>query len=211
MRRNAELTALAFASLVVLFFLETFLSYDTRVRQIALSVTDVFAFLVLLWLRQRLHRLDAQLAWPVAWSAAAGVWFDAMGNFLHLYGRLLWWDKLAHAVGAAAAALALWQMLRALRRLGRIVLSDRLTALFAAALAAGLTVLYEISEYIGDLLFQTHRVVDLYDSPDDLLWNAVGIGAILALAHILVRRRKQKIRPAPSSSSYTIGIPDRRR
>lgn len=182
------LSGLAVASLVVLLMLEVALSYDTAVRQYALALTNIAALAALLVLRRHLRRLSATLPWPLVWCVALGVWFDATGNFLHLYARLSWWDKPSHAVGSAAVALACFLLLAALQRLGRVQLPASWQALIAIALATALAAIYEISEYIGDLLFATHRVTDLYDTADDLLWNLLGAALAAAVAFWLRKR-----------------------
>src|SRR5690606_7744630 len=108
------------------------------------------------------------------WAVAIGIWFDAMGNFLSLYSKILWWDKLAHAVGAAALAVAFVVLFLHLRLHAIVSMSNRMLAFVVIAVVSLFSTLYEISEYLGDQFSDTHRVTDLFDSPDDMMWNLIG-------------------------------------
>lgn len=190
--KNNRLIDIAYASLAVLLVLEVALRYDTTVRQVALSITNVLSSLILFFVIRRLRIYGAQLPWTTAWLVAIGVWFDAMGNFVHFYQRFGWWDKLAHGVGSAAAALALFALFSALQDLGRIRLTRWLTALFAVSCTTLLAAMYEITEFLGDQWFATHRVTDLYDTADDLLWNTVGVMLVIAVASWLQTRQRAR-------------------
>ncbi|MBI3963498.1 MAG: hypothetical protein HY341_00710, partial [Candidatus Kerfeldbacteria bacterium] len=64
-------------------------------------------------------------------------------------------------------------------------LSRGATVLIVVALAMLVASAYEISEYIGDLLFATHRIGDRYDTVSDLLYNLMGS----LLVSLTLRRR----------------------
>lgn len=193
MSADRALTKTAFASLLVLFVLELALRYDTWIRQIALAITDVAAIILLVVFRRQLAGRGARLPWLVVWSATLGVWFDAAGNFAHLYANVEWWDKLAHAVGAAAVALAILTLLQVLQERGRMQMGRLLLGIFAVSIATTLSVLYEISEYIGDTVYPTNRVTGLFDTSDDLLWNF--LAAVLVVWLGVWSHRGQKNTP----------------
>lgn len=176
---------------LILLGVEVFTRYDTAVRQAALAVSNVAGVLILGLVATRLKRWGSHLPPAVAWLVAAAIWFDASGNFVHFYARFTWWDQLAHAVGSAAIAAALWLTLRAALAHRGVRLPDGHVFLYAVSAATLLAVSYEISEYLGDLLFNTHRVTNLYDTADDLLWNL--LAAWLAVA--VVRRVARPIDP----------------
>ncbi len=180
-----------YSTLVLLGVVELITPYDVLERRIALFFTDVAA-IVLLWVLQRsLERHSHHLPAIVQWSVIVGVAFDATGNFARLYGSILWWDKLAHVVGSAAVALALSALINEFRTSVPFAQYRWWTALFVFGTTSVLAMLYEISEYLGDLLFQTHRVTDLFDSADDLLWNLAGTIVVLAVVGLL-RSRKER-------------------
>lgn len=187
---NNRLIGIAYASLAVLLVLEAGLRYDTTVRQVALSITNVLASLILFIVIRKLRSYGAHLPWITSWMVAVGVWFDAMGNFVHFYQRFGWWDKLAHGVGSAAAALAIFALLSALQQIGRMQLTRWLAALFAVSCTTLLAAVYEMTEFLGDQWFATHRVTDLYDTADDLMWNTVGVVLVIAAAGWLRARHK---------------------
>lgn len=172
----------------VLLLIELFTHYDSWDRQVALSITNVAGIAMILWLSRYFQRHGSALPVAASLALALGVWFDAAGNFAHLYGRLIWWDKLAHGVGSAALALALWYVLALMAKQGRLNVTRGWRSLMTIALTTTLASIYEISEYLGDLWFQTHRVTDLYDTADDLLWNTL---AVLFIVWLAAKRENQ--------------------
>lgn len=180
-RRFATQSALW--SLVFLIGIELATRYDTWPRQIVLAISAAATLAIYLAVERILARRGVPLPAAVAWLAALGVWFDAAGNFAHLYARVLYWDRLAHGVASFALAAALSVILVTLEQQGKIRLGRFGIALFAVSLTVLLAGVYESSEFIGDRLFDTHRVTDLYDTADDLLWNLGGAigGAMMVL------------------------------
>ncbi len=174
---------ISLGSLLVLLPIELLSSYDTSVRQQALAVTNISAIGLLLLIGRWLNKKGIQLPAAVTLLVAMDVWFDAAGNFAHLYGRFNWWDQLSHTVGTAAIAPALIAITIALQRQGKISLPSWLHWVFSVSVATALAALYEVSELIGDELFTTHRITDLYDTADDLRFNitAAAIAAFIAL------------------------------
>ncbi|MFA5106835.1 MAG: hypothetical protein WC497_00740 [Patescibacteria group bacterium] len=191
MRRNNVLTAIAFVSLAVLIVVELGTHYDSWDRQVALSITNIIGGGVYLLIYYFLKRRGITLPWIAAWLVALGIWFDALGNFQHFFGRILWWDKLAHFTGSLPPATVFWAVLYGFGKKGTIRLPNWLAGLFAVCLTVTLSVLYEISEYIGDLNFPTHRITDLYDTVDDLMYNLLGAVAVVIIC-LLIYRKKQK-------------------
>ncbi len=183
MKRNNILTFVAFLSLVVLLVIELATHYDSYSRQVALSVTNIVGGGVYLIVFLKLKKRGIILPWIASWLVAMSIWADAMGNFLHLFGDILWWDKLAHGVSSIAPAVVVWIILYELDKRGLIFMPVWLRHLVTVALVVLLSVLYEISEFVGDSFFPTHRVTDLFDTADDLMWNLLGtiIGVIIAV------------------------------
>ena len=178
------------ASLFVLLPIELFGRYDTPVRQTALAITDLSAIAILLLVGRGLKRKGIELPAIVTLLVALDVWFDAAGNFAHLYGRFNWWDQLSHTIGTAAVAPALIAITLALQRQGKISLPAWLHWVFSVSVATALAALYEVSELIGDELFTTHRITDLYDTADDLRFNiaAAALAGLIALK-LLAKRQ----------------------
>lgn len=176
----------------VLLLIELFVSYDTTIRQVALAATNVLGTALIIWVNSRFARSGQSLPALVSWLGVTGIWFDAAGNFAHFYSTFPWWDKLAHFVGTAAVAGAVWVTLRlSLRRAG-LAGSAGLVGLSAVGVATLLSVVYEITEYLGDLIVSTHRVTDLYDTADDLLWNCLAAALTVTLFTRWYRARGER-------------------
>lgn len=184
---------ISLGSLFVLLPIELLAKYDTPVRQNALALTNIAAIVALLLIGRWLKQKGIQLPAAVTFLVALDVWFDAAGNFAHLYGRFTWWDQLSHTVGTAAIAPALVAITLALQRQGKIKLFSWLHWVFSVSVATALATLYEVSELIGDELFNTHRITDLYDTADDLRFNitAAAVAAFIALEILSHPTKKQ--------------------
>lgn len=183
---------ISLASLAVLLLIELFASYDTAVRQVALAVSNIAAAAALLLISRGLNKRGIELPAAVTLLVALAVWFDAAGNFAHWYGRFTWWDQLSHTIGTAAIAPALIAITLALQRQGKINLPAWLHWIFAVSVATALAALYEVSELVGDELFNTHRITDLYDTADDLRFN-IAAAALAALIALKIMSRLTKI------------------
>lgn len=184
---NRRLFISVLAVQAVLLLLEFALPYDVWVRKFALMATNVIGTAILVAVARRLQALGRPFPASAAWLVVAGIWFDALGNFLFLYGRWTWWDKLAHAAGTAGATGALWLTIREFVARKSIRLSGTQFSLTVLGLTSLLYVLYEVTEYLGDLLFNTRRVIDAFDTPDDLMWNLVASVLVCVLFPVLYR------------------------
>lgn len=192
MKRNNWLTIFAFISLAGLLVIELGTRYDSWSRQVALSITNLIGGGVYLWIFLALKRRGVTLPWIAAWLVALGIWSDAAGNFAHLFRDILWWDKLAHFIGSIAPAAVFWIILYEFSKKEIIRIPVWLTNIFAVSLTALLAALYEISEFVGDQFFPTHRVTDLFDTADDLLWNFLGAMVAVVLCVLITKRKRKK-------------------
>lgn len=175
---------------------EILAQYDTRGRQNALAITNLATvgmfYVVQRYVRQR---YGITLHWIVLVVLSTSVWLDAIGNFQHFYARFWWWDRLTHAVGGLAATAGIYVAAVALWQAGRLAVSWRVLNLYAWCLAQTLGALYEVSEWIGDELFSTHRVQGLFDGPRDLFFNMLG-GLIVVLIGAWWRVRHRDVQAA---------------
>lgn len=186
MKRSHLIAILAVQCL--LLGIELLTRYDTLIRQLALASTNILATAMLVIILRRFQQAGRLVPPAAAWLAVAGVWFDAAGNFANLYASIVWWDKLAHLVGTAALATGLWLVLEAVCDRRSIRLTAFQFGLSVLGFAMLLAVLYEISEYLGDLVVATHRVTDFYDTADDLLWDLLAALAVICLMPKFRRR-----------------------
>jgi hypothetical protein len=191
---NSRLFYLAVFSLVILFFIEIFTHYDTTTRQTVLAITDVSGLIILLVVYFVLKKkMNIEFPWYVAWFAASGIWFDAAGNFARLYAKIIWWDKLAHGVGSAAVAAALFFILYQLNQQEKIKLGGFNLCLYTLSLTTFFSAVYEVSEYLGDKMSTSQRVTDLFDTADDLLWNIIAAFLAIMIAYFLAKIREKRV------------------
>lgn len=190
MNRQHLLSLCGFLTFVILLFLELTLRYDSWVRQIALALTDILSLLTLLIVRRYMNTRGHQLPWAVVWLVALGVWFDGMGNFLHFYANISWWDNLAHAVGTGALAAGIFVLVQMFQNKGTIVLGPKLRAVFVISVTTTLSAIYEITEYIGDTIYPTNRITGIFDTASDLMWNFLA-AVVVAFAATQFSKRKR--------------------
>lgn len=171
--------------------------YDTGVRQVALTVTNLSTVLIFLLVYRYLRRsYGITLPWIVFLIVCASVWLDALGNFQHFYGTYWWWDRLTHTTGGLAVTAGIMAVCTSLWTAGRFRVSWRSVNLYAFSLAQTLGAIYEISEWLGDVMFGTRRVGGPFDSPRDLFFNMLG-GALVFLAAAWWRARHRAIQDDP--------------
>ena len=120
---------------------------------------------------------------------ALGLWFDAIGDIGHFYGRIAWYDQAAHVLGGVAV---MSMAIGILSRYQDKIKISILTMLFIAiAFTALFGDLYELEEYLEDSLYHG-RQVRLGDGPDtanDIMLNLTG-GLAVGIIYILSSRKK---------------------
>lgn len=178
------------ASLVALLGIELATDYDEPARQLALAFTNISVIAIVFLIRRSFTEQERVLLALIGVAAALGVWFDALGNFVHFYARFFWWDRVAHAFGSAAAAVMSAGLFLHFELKKLIRLPYRFHVLVAVSVGMLFAVLYEISELVGDELFNLHRISDLYDTADDLRFNLLAT-IPAALIVVLVAKRSK--------------------
>lgn len=174
---------------ITLLGIELFTKYDDFGRQNALALTNVIAVMVIIgfdrWLKKRGGRVSL-----VSFIILAGaIWLDALGNFQHLYAGFWWWDRLTHTVGGMALSAGFIDLFLAMRNSGRMQVSWGVAGWMGLLVGQLVGSLYEISEWLGDFWFDTHRVQGPYDTPHDLFQNLLG-GLVILFVMWRVRKRK---------------------
>lgn len=123
---------------------------------------------------------------------------DASADIFHLYSRFEWWDQCTHFVNSGLICLAIFISISAfwLNRPGLALLHKparlHLGLFISATTTMALSALYEIEEYIEDVLYGTHRSGPGTDTPNDLLCNALGIILSVAIIWIIMKLRHKK-------------------
>lgn len=186
---NKILVTIFLLSLVVLVGIELGVNYDDFDRRAALATTAIIsgvAFLIINKIIGKKYQLS--LPWFVALAIVFSVWLDAIGNFLYLYTKLVWWDDLAHFAGSVSVAILIYYILYSLKRKGIVNLNQFHFSAYAVSLGIMFTVLYEISEFAGDLIFEMNRVGPRYDTVSDLTYNLLGVLLVVLIGNLLTKR-----------------------
>ncbi|MBI4093252.1 MAG: hypothetical protein HY420_04990 [Candidatus Kerfeldbacteria bacterium] len=190
------ITTVIMAAQVILLAIELVTKYDTNGRQLALALTNVVTVGLYLAVGRIAHRrYGITLHWVVLVIIAASVWLDALGNFQHWYAQYWWWDRLTHAIGGLAVTVGFYMVTVALWYARRLAMSWRVLNLYTFCLAQTLGALYEVSEWIGDELFDTHRVQGLFDAQRDIFFNMLG-GILVLLVGSWWRMRRRVVNPS---------------
>ena len=194
MRRSiAFLIALQTALLAI----EWFSAYDTAPRRIALMVTNIAATWLLILAIRAAERRHLTISWVAILLALLGIWADAVGNFTHQYGHTWWYDHLTHAFGVTGATAMAIEWYRLMVQSNTIRISMQQNAWIGFAIGQALGAIYEVSEYLGDQVFATHRVGEGFDTSRDLVYNFLG-GLLAVLVYwpylkALVRRGRSMV------------------
>ena len=206
-RERETLIVINFARLLfsglVLFEILNFLKilqFNTQFTWLGLVITSIFVFTLLeitahKYKQKKGHYLHYSI-WIIVTTALS---LDAAGDFFHLYGNISWWDQVVHYSVSSIMAFTLFAVINAfwidkfkyslLFKEGRLKL-----ALFLAATSSiSLGAIYEMEEYLEDVLFHTNRLGPGADTANDLTMNVAGVltmVTIISIHYIITRRRK---------------------
>jgi len=120
----------------------------------------------------------------------AGIYLDAFGDILRLYGQFIWYDQLAHFISGAAAAGVLFSIIWCLNSSGKIKMGLWGLGFYSLTLASFFGVLYELEEYFEDLFRGTNRLGDGPDTVNDLFLNIIGALVVIIVICIYIKYRK---------------------
>ena len=138
------------------------------------------------------------LHWSVWYIAVIALSLDAAGDFFFLYANIEWWNELVHFSIPAILCFTLFTIISAfwidkfkfvlLFKTGRL----KLSLLLAAASSMSLGALYEVEEYMEDLLFHTNRLGPGTDTADDLMYNFFGIMFVMLIIIVYYKITHQR-------------------
>lgn len=180
---------LMFAVQLTLLGIELLTRYDTFPRQVALAITNVIGVGAIFWVNQWLLKRGRPFSIITLVFTLGGLWLDALGNFRHFYGGYWWWDHLTHGIGGIAITSAFIDLWSGWRRGRETVISWWQATWIGLAFGQFLGAVYEVSEYLGDFWFKTHRVGLHFDTSRDLTFNLAG-GLLIVLVRWLSRKRE---------------------
>ncbi|MEA3464116.1 MAG: hypothetical protein U9R14_03515 [Patescibacteria group bacterium] len=184
---------LLFAGLIVFELLNylKILQFNTQFTWLGIVITSC-ACLILLEITAYKYKQKKgnYLHWSIWLIVAAGLSLDAFGDFFHLYSRYNWWDQFAHLFISAVVCFTLFIVISAfwidkfkfslLMKTGRL----KLSLFLAATSAMSLSALYEIEEYLEDIVFHTNRLGPGVDTANDLFCNLTGV--LIAVGFVTV-------------------------
>jgi murein DD-endopeptidase MepM/ murein hydrolase activator NlpD len=121
-----------------------------------------------------------------------GVFIDASGDIFRFYSRFGWYDKAAHLLVSGIAAYLIFLVSRRFFE----QFNPLIHSLFVLGISNLFGVLYEIEEYLEDLLIRQGRWLRLGDGPDtvnDLLFNLLGGLAVMMWVNLNKRIRAKSL------------------
>ena len=157
------------------------LQFNTQFTWLGLVITSIF-ILTLLEITAYKYRQKKghYLHWSIWIIVTTALSLDAAGDFFHLYGNISWWDQVVHYSVSVIMAFTLFAVINAfwidkfkyslLLKEGRLKLALFLSATSTISLGA----LYEVEEYLEDVLFHTNRLGPGTDTANDLSLNILG-------------------------------------
>jgi uncharacterized membrane protein YjdF len=207
--QEVNLTVINFARLLFfgLFIFELLnylhiLEFNTQFTWLGLVITSAVAFILLEAIAYHYKKIKGRrLHWIFWLIIVVALSLDAFGDFFHLYGGFEWWDQFVHYSVSAIIFFTLFSVISffwvdkfkfsLLMKAGRL----KLALLLASATTMSLSALYEIEEYIEDLIFHTNRSGPGTDTANDLLFNFLGILTTVAFIYFyyLITHKREVI------------------
>lgn len=190
-----------FACLIIFEILNFFkiLNFTLEFTWIGLIITAI-ACIVLLEMTGHKYKQKKKysLHWSIWLIVLAGLCLDLFGDIFHFYGKYNWWDQITHMFISAVTCFTLFTIISAfwidkfkfslLFKKGRLTLS----LLLAATVTMSLSVIYEIEEYLEDILFDTNRLGPGTDTVNDLVFNLLGVLTVVFFVIVYYRMTKKR-------------------
>jgi hypothetical protein len=141
---------------------------------------------------------EGGIAWQTHAIALVTTYADVLGTEHDLYHSIHSYDKFIHFGSGAAFAAATYDVLRLLDRRGTIAVSPRRRIVLAFCVSFAVAgVAWEIYEQVSDTMFHSGRVQGRWDTIHDLVSDACGaVAAVAVLRAREVARRNVSRRVA---------------
>lgn len=157
---------------------------------LGLIITSTVVFGSVEWISYKVKKLTGS---PLPWFIYLGAFFsislDAMGDIAHWYTQFTWYDQVGHASGGGMVALLVFFVYWRLINVNKIVISKKMAGFISVAVAISLGVLYELEEYIEDLINKSNRLGTGVDTANDMLFNTMGAIIIIVIVTSLIREK----------------------
>lgn len=200
--RTSNMARLAFICLMIFQLLNMVgvLDFNPEYTWRGLFSTSFVIFIALEIVSYGYYARKKALLPGVLWALTfISVALDFSADFFHLYGKFDWWDQMLHFVNSANTCFIVFVIISAywiegftfslVGAAGRL----RLTLWLAAATTSALGAIYEIEEYLEDLIYLTNRSGPGMDTSDDIFLNSLGILVMTLVLYIIFRQRKKKL------------------
>lgn len=185
-----------------------YLSYFMKVVLIGIFLYEIFSHNILLALGALSALVLSSLPAIVSRNYQAHLpvtvdFFVTLSVFLHIFGLAFnfyhsptwwWWDNLTHFLGVGVIAMLAFLLIFSLTYVKKIHMPLSIAGIFIFSSAMAIGALWEVSEFYFDIVFGTESLGDLYDTIEDLQFNAVG-GLVVTVFGVLYMKRKFKKKP----------------
>jgi len=178
------------------------LEFNTQYTWLGLVITSAAAFILLEIVAYQYQKIkNHRLHWIIWIITVVALGLDAFGDFFHLYGRFSWWDQVVHYGVSVIASFVLFSIISAfwidkfkfslLFKSGRL----KLALLLSSSITMSLSALYEIEEYLEDLIFHTNRLGPGTDTANDLSFNLLGVltTVVFITVYYLITHKREVI------------------
>ncbi len=193
---------LLFGGLIVFELLNylKILQFSLEYTWLGLLITSIVSLTLLEVTAHKYKQIKGHyLHWLIWLIVAGGLSLDAFGDFFHFYGRYSWWDQVVHFSVNAVACFTFFTVISAfwidkfkfslLLKTGRL----KLSLLLSATITMSFSAIYEMEEYLEDVLFHTHRLGPGTDTVNDLCFNLLGIltaVTIIVIYYLITKKRE---------------------
>ena len=188
-----KIARFAFAAWLLVEFLSWLkvLPFTLEFTWLGLMLTASFTWIALEIISWRLKKAGARYLWGTTYLVSLfSLCVDAFGDTFRFYGTYAWYDQVAHFIGGAVVALVIFNLLIALYSANKINLPSKGIAAIAIGISMALGSVYELEEYLEDVVFNSNRLGDAFDTGNDMLLNTVGAVVIIVIL-VIIRRRKK--------------------
>lgn len=181
------LARMSFIGLIIFELLNQFkiLHFSLDFTWFGLVITAVIVWLIVeIFFLYLIKKHERKLASWTFLAAVIGVYFDALGDIFHLYGKISYYDQIMHFLGGIIITAILFSFLKELKTVGKIQLGLLGKSFFAVFGASFFGALYEVEEYLEDYFRGTNRLGDGPDTANDLMLNILGALSVLVIIFI---------------------------
>jgi uncharacterized membrane protein YjdF len=168
------------------------------VFQIAITLAVIIAV-------EAIFQPEGGLSWYTHLVVVLTTWFDTLGTAAHMYDRYPVYDKITHFAGGVAITAAAACLLRCFYLRGW--LSWSLTTRLALAVTVSVSIggIWEVYEYLGDILFDTGRHAGSLDTIYDLISDTTGSLVSALLMWRIEPELTRRSAPAPAHAERIAG------